>query len=430
MKSTKLIGLVGGAVAATAFAAAHGQQNQSEFFQRDRYEAVQDRYQEAFDQESVRLGGLIVNSELALGAEYNDNVFAADDAVSLAETSEDLILRIAPTIDVRTDLARHEFGGRVQLEHREFTDLDSESATNVRGELRGRLDVTRSFDVGGAVFGSDEVEGRRDANNAAVFAEPISFQTAGARAQARFTRDRLRLRANYQFTDFSYDDVPLDAGGTFDLSERDYQAQFVRARAAYAVSPDIAVFVQGELNQRDYDNEILVNGVLASRDTEGYAAQLGMNFELPVLLRGDVAIGFFEDETDSELLADTDGLSLDANVQWFPTRLTTLTFNASRRATDAGLVAAASATAQDFGARVDHELYRNVLLFGEAGFGNREFGSSDREDDIFDARLGATYKLNKRIHVDGYYERFDRNSNFVGNDFEQNIFGVAVRLFP
>lgn len=434
MKSTKLIALVGGAVAATAFASAEAQarDNQSEFFQRDRYEAVLDRYQEAFDPEPVRLGSLVLNSELGLGAEYNDNVFAADsEAVGTGIDEEtDVILRVAPTIDLRSDLTRHAFGARLQVDHREYTDLDSESATNLRGELSGRLDVTRTFDVEGTFFASDQVEGRRDANNQAVFAEPVSFQTTGARAVARFTRDRIRLRAIYQAEQFSYDDVPLIAGGEFDLSERDFDAQFLRGRAAYAVSPDIAIFVQGELNQRNYDEDILINGALESRDSEGFAAQVGVNFELPVLIRGDIAVGVLEDDVDSEAIADVDGLSLDANVQWFPTRLTTVTFDASRRTTDAGLVSAGSATAQDFGVRVDHELLRNVLLFGQARLGQREFEANDRDDDLFDARVGATYKLNKRVHLDGYVQRFSRDSNFAGNDFDQNLVGLALRLFP
>ncbi len=425
MRSTKIIALVGGAVAATAFAAAHAQNNQGEFFQRDRYEAVQERYQEAFDPEPVRLGGFLVNSELALGAESDDNVFADAD-----DTESDIVARIAPTVDMRSDLARHEFGGRLQVEHREYTDLDSESATNLRGELRGRLDVTRSFDVGAVVFATDEVEERRNVANLDVFEEPVNFQTTGFRTDARFTRDRIRLRANYDFTDYSYDDVPLVDGGSFDNSERDYQFQRVRARAAYAVSPDVAFFVQGEASQRQYDELALINGNLENRDADGVAAQVGVNFELPVLIRGDIAVGYLEDDKESEVLADVDGLSLDANVQWFPTRLTTVTFNATRSVIDPGLATSGSATAQDLGVRVDHELYRNILLFGQVGLRERDYEDIDRDDELFDARLGATYKLNKRFHLDGYYERFDRDSSNPNGNFEQNIFGLALRIFP
>lgn len=425
MKSTKIIALVGGAVAATAFAASHAQQNQGDFFQRDRYEAVQDRYQEAFDPEPVRLGSLIVNSELGIGAESDDNVFADAE-----DTESDVIFRIAPTVDVRSDLARHEFGARLQAVHREYSDLDSESATNIAGELRGRLDVTREFDVGATVFASDEVEERRNVANLDIFEEPVSFQTAGFRADARLQRDRFRLRANYDFTDYSYDDVPLVGGGSLDISERDYQFQRLRARAAYAVSPDVAVFVQGEVSQREYDELIVIDTMPESRDAEGLAAQVGVNFELPVLIRGDIAVGYLEDDKDSDVFADVDGLSLNANVQWFPTRLTTVTLNATREVIDPGLATAGSATAQDIGVRVDHELYRNILLFGRLGLRERDYEDIDRDDELFDARIGATYKINKRVHVDGYFERFDRDSSVEAGNFDQNIFGIAVRLFP
>ncbi|MEM1105053.1 MAG: outer membrane beta-barrel protein [Pseudomonadota bacterium] len=427
MTSTKLIALVGGAMAATAFAAAQAQDrpNQSEFFQRDRYEAIQDRYQEAFDPEPVRLGSLIVNSDLRLGVEADDNVFADE-----ANEESDVIFRIAPTVDVRSNLSRHAFGARAQVEHREYSDLGSESATNLRGELRGRLDVTRAFDVGATIFATDEVEERRNVANLDIFEEPVSFQTAGLRANARFTRDRVRLRGDYEVTDYTYDDVPLVGGGSFSNSDRDYQFQRFRARAAYAMTPDLAVFVQGEANQRAYDELSPVDGGLASRDADGVAAQIGVNFELPVLVRGDLAIGYLEDDKDDEVFADVDGLSLEASLQWFPTRLTTVSFDASRRVIDPGLATSGSATAQDFGVRVDHELYRNVLLFGELGVRDRDYEDINRDDELLDARLGATYKLNKRLHLDGYYERFDRDSSNPNANFEQNVFGLALRIFP
>ena len=85
--------------------------------------------------------------------------------------------------------------------------------------------------------------------------------------------------------------------------------------------------------------------------------------------------------------------------------------------------------------RVDHELRRNVIVFGEAGLENFTFDNDDREDDDF-ARfgLGATYKLNKHAHIDAYYNYYDRstgsNAGIGGADFGQNVVGVAIRLYP
>lgn len=415
--------LGGGALIATSFQIAGAQEGN--LFQRDRYENVRDRYQEDFDPESIRLGAFVVNSNLELGAEANDNVFADNE-----NEESDIIVRIVPTLDARSDWSRNELGGRFVVRHREYTDLDSESATDLRGELRGRIDVTRAFDLSGAIFASDEFEERRSVANLDVFEEPVNFQTLGGRAAARFQRDRIRLNADYQVTDYQYDDVPLVGGGSFDLDERNYNFQQVRGRLSYAISPDFAVFGQASGSTRDYEEEVLIDGEFASRDADGYALQVGADFELPVLIRGDVAIGYLEDTKDSDVFADVSGLSLQALVEWFPTRLTTVTFDASRNVIDPGLATAGSATATDYGVRVDHELFRNWLLFGAAGLRERDYEDIDRDDELLDLRIGATWKLNKRFHLDGYVSRFDRDSTVDAGDFEQNLIGLALRIHP
>lgn len=425
MNRTKLITALGTMLAASTVMSAHAQQQDGDFFARDRYEAVTDRYQQDFDPEPVRLGTFRLNSSLRLGVEADDNVFA--DAEN---TESDVTVAITPTADLRSDWARNEVAGRVQVEHREYTDLGSESATQLRGELRGRLDVTRDFDLNGVVFASDEVEERRNVANLDVFEEPVSFQTAGARVGARFQRDRLRARVEGEQTDYSYDDVPLVGGGDFSLEERDYTFQRARTRVSYALSPDVAVFGQAEINARDYSLPVFIDGNSADRDSEGYAVQVGSNFELPFLIRGDVAIGYLEDTKESSVFADVSGLSLEADVQWFPTRLTTVSFEAGRNVIDPGLATSGSAVATDFSVRVDHELLRNVLLFGEAGMRQRDYEDVDRDDDLVDLRVGATYKMNKRFHFDGYLQRFDRDSSVANGNFEQNVIGVALRIFP
>ncbi|MEO0466077.1 MAG: outer membrane beta-barrel protein [Pseudomonadota bacterium] len=425
MKRSTLLAFASAGAVLAVQPVASAQQNDAGFFQRDRYQAVNERYQEDFDPEPVRLGTFVATPSLELGAESNDNVFADE-----ANEESDIIVRIMPTVDLRSDWSRHELGGRVQIEHNEYTDLDSESATNARGELRGRLDVSREVDFNGTVFATDEVEARRSVANLDVFEEPVNFQTVGARTQARWTRDRLRARAGYEVTDYSYDDVPLVGGGSADNSERDYTFHRVRSRVSYAVSPDVALFGQVSATQRNYSEQVLVDGTLENRDADGVSIEVGANFELPQLIRGDVAIGYLEDDKESDVFADIDGLSVEAEVQWFPTRLTTVTFDAGRNVIDPGLATSGSATATDFGVRVDHELRRNVVLFAEGGLRTRDYEDIDRDDDLTDLRLGATYKLNKRFHLDGYVARYDRDSNNPQGEFEQNILGLALRVFP
>ena len=400
-------------------------QQDDDFFRRDRYESVRDRYQEDFDPEPLRIGAFRSNSRLELGAQATDNVFA-----EASDEESDIIARIAPTLDLTSDWSRHELGARAELEHLEYSDFDTESRTNLRGELRGRLDVTRAFDVAARVFASDETEQRFSIASLDVFEEPVSFQTAGARVDARLRRDRVRARVFYQVSDRSHDDVSLVGGGSLSQDFRDFTFQQVRGRLSYAVSPDLAIFGQAEANMREYDELTDIGGVPTSRDADGYIFQIGANFELPALIRGDIAVGYLEDKKDADIFNDISGTAVDATFEWFPTRLTTVRLDGLREVSDPGLQEASSATNSEVDLRVDHELYRNILLFGSVGYQEFDFEDIDRADEATELRFGVTYKMNKRLHLDGFVSRFDRSSSVPAAELEQNVVGLAVRVFP
>ncbi|MEL6472957.1 MAG: outer membrane beta-barrel protein [Pseudomonadota bacterium] len=425
MRSLKSIALMGVGAAAMFAQSAFAQ----DYYQRNRYEAVTDRVQPEFDPEPVRLGAFVTRPTLEVGVLQNDNVFADD-----ANSESDTVIRIAPRINAASDWSVHEIGGNLAVEHDEYLDLSSETATNVRGDVNGRLDVNRDLSLAGRIFGQDLVESRTAVSANQNFREPVEFTVVGFEGEARFQRDRIQASATFNQSTLDYDDTDLPNGVLIDQDFRDSVARTLRGRVAYAVSPDVAVFGQAELNERDFDLNATLNTedglVVTSRDTEGYAVQAGVNFELPILIRGDVAVGFLEDTPDDTTNFDeVSGLSVDANVEWFPTRLTTVTFNASRRAIDPGLQDVANAAQTTLRARVDHELRRNVVLFANVGQSELDFEGTNDTNELTDFGVGALYKLNKRAHLEGFYRLFNREST-VSPEFDQNIIGVTLRVFP
>lgn len=416
MRSMKAIITSGVGIAALLAPTAVAQ----EFYERNRYESVTERVQPEFDPEPVRLGAFQARPVLEVGVESNDNVFATNN-----DSQSDVIVRLAPGVNVRSDWSRHELNAGAQVVHNEYTDLDDESATTFRSNLRGRVDVSREVNVGGGVFFEDLVESRRSISGQNTFAEPIEYDVFGGEVNGQIRRDRIEARATLRIAEFDYTDVPLTGGGTSDQDFRDQTQQTLTGRLSYAISPDVAFFGQASVGTREFDQTN--NGV--SRDSEGYSVQAGVNFELPTLLRGDVAVGVLEETPDDPSQQDISGLSLDGQVEWFPTRLTTVTLNGSRRAVDPGLVDLSNGIRTQFGARVDHELRRNVILFASAGINQLEIENDNRDDDLTDFGVGAIYKLNKRAHVEGFYRLYNRESTLV-DEFDQNVFGVVLRVFP
>ena len=110
------------------------------------------------------------------------------------------------------------------------------------------------------------------------------------------------------------------------------------------------------------------------------------------------------------------------------TQLTTLSGGAQRNVIDPGLVLSNAAIETTVSARADHELRRNLILTGETQFTNFDFENIDRDDDRITARVGATWKINPNIWLDGSYELTDQSSNV--QDFSENRVLFGLRIFP
>ncbi len=432
--------LLGAGVAVFAVDTAAGQS----YFQRDRYESVQERNQPEFDPQPLRVGTLLVNPALDAGLIFDDNALSSPN-----DADSDLIVRLAPRIGARTDWSNHEVAANLDVEHLEYQDLSEESRTNVRGALRGRLDVNRELSLRGRVFGEDLVQDRRVVAASDVL-ENVEYTNLGASIGADYERSRIRLSGTFRTNELDYDDTRLRpdpqfaSQDPFDQDFRDRTENELVGRASYAVSPDIAIFGQAELNQRDYaaNAQDLANGDQSvddvnGRDSEGYVLTAGANFELAALIRGDFAIGYFEDDPDGSQNTNNvsgepiSGLAIDTRVQWFPTRLTTVTVQAARRANDPGIVNAANAISTSGTLRIDHELRRNVLLFGETGLSQQEFDTESQfDDEVFNIGAGALYKLNPNVHLNGYVRHYNRSAENDGRDFDQNVVGIGLTLYP
>lgn len=398
------------AIAAFLAPAAFAQDGENPFL-RGRYTSVTERGQPEFDPEPVRVGSFNVNASLGASVEYNDNVFA-----SPTNAESDTILRVNPTVEARSNWTSHELAAGVNVDHREFSENDSETATDYGAFLNGRLDVTRNFQLRAGVDGAHVTEPRYQASSFAG-AEPASFDATGAFVSAAYRQDRFQVEGTVGISEQEFDQAAQQL-------LRDNENTYVSARVSYAISPDVAVFVRGRRDEQDY--------TFSDRDGTRTTVDAGVNFELGAPFRGEIAVGSFEDDRDLPIYQDTSGLNVAANVQWFPTQLTTVTFSANRGAFDPGLVNSATAVSTAYGIRVDHELLRNLLLFGSVRQENADYEGIDREDEALSLAVGAAWKLNKnaRLEVQASTRAQDSSGVAAGPEMDQNVISVGIRVYP
>lgn len=411
-------------------AAVFGGQAVAQEFDRDRNISVLERPRPDYDFGGRKVGGFTLLTELTAGVEFNDNVFATDDEPGATDTS-DVIASAVPRARLQSDWSRHALAGAVTVDRREFIDESDESVTNAQFLVDGAIDVRRTTQITASAQYDLLNEPRTSSSSPRAIEAPVEFDVTTLQVGASHEVNRVRMELDYTVTTFDYDDAELAVGGAVvEQDDRDRETRVLTARADYALSPDRSIFVEASLDEREYDLD--PPNALVDRDSNGWNMGVGVDFDLTNVARGEVAVGYVNQDIDDPLLKDINGVSVRGEVEWFVTALTTVTVGAGRTVEDTGVVGSAALFATTVSARVDHELLRNVILSGEVAYDEDEFESIERKDKRVRAYAGATYLLNRRVGVNAFVTRVDQSSSgpigTAGPDYDVNRIGVNVRV--
>jgi hypothetical protein len=209
-----------------------------------------------------------------------------------------------------------------------------------------------------------------------------------------------------------------------DQDNRDRDEFRFGGKAEYAVSPDTALFLAVMGNKKDYDLAI------AGRDSDGYTATVGANFELSQVIRGSLEGGYMKQSYDNPIYTDIDGFNALGHVEWFPTQLTTVTFTGARTIEESVAVGSQGYIAGTVGASIDHELLRNVLLSAQATYEKDDYRSIDRNDKRTGFNASATYLMNRNVGLVLSYSFLKQDSKGTArsSSFDDNKIAASLAL--
>jgi hypothetical protein len=372
--------------------------------------SVRDRPRPEYDPLGVRFGGFNLNATLDLGVASTDNLFAE-------ETGEDDDMIYSAGLRGRLDSnwSRHALGfdaGATTVSHEDFTSEDHD--THFAG-VRGRLDIGGNSNVSARARIAHEVEPRNDPDAPAQGIPLVEFDRTELSASAQHQFSRFRVTGTVGQTEQEYEGLQ---------NFRDFDETRLTGRVEAEVTPRLGLMLEATTDERDYDNTPPLS-------SEGQTFLVGATINFTDLMKGEVAVGQFEREYDSG--TTTDGLAASAELEWYITRLTTITLNARRNAEDVvGATVAVPYVETRYGGRVDHELLRNLILTAGIQFGQREYEIIDRDDDYMYAEAGADWLINRRLVLSGRYLRDEVESDGLNayRDYEEDRFtlGLGIRL--
>jgi len=372
--------------------------------------SVRDRARPDYDPMGMRFGGFNLHARLDLSAASSDNIFAE-------ETAEDQDTAFGAGLHARLESgwSRHALALEAGATTTSYDDFSSEDADTNYAGIRGRFDIGARTNISGRARISHEVEPRNDPDAPAQGIPLVEYDRTEMSISAQHTFNRVRLTGTVSQEDNEYDGI---------FAFRDYDQTTLTGRADVEISPRLGLLLQASTDERDYDN-------FAVMSSEGQAYLVGATINFTDLMRGEFAVGQFEREYDFG--QTTDGLALSGELEWYITRLTTITLSADRNSEDViGATFGLPYVESRYGARVDHELLRNVILSAGTEFGRREYDIIDRDDDFFRANIGGQYLLNRRVALtaDYIYDQVESDGAARYRDYEENRFqlGVSLRL--
>lgn len=387
-----------------------------------KYTAVRERIIPGYVKPGIPIGSFRLYPSLTVAPQYNDNILALN-----TPRVDDILVRATPAARLQSNWSNTSLSLNAAGQFDRYAGHSSENANGADVSAYAMHDLgsdTRIRAYGRFQSGRES----RESQNAFVLTErPISFdtQTAALGLSHRFAAVRVSAEAGVIRSDF--DDGLLPSRAVLDQDYRDSERQRLRVRAEVAQSPSLAYFAQATLDDTDYDEPSAIG---SSRNSNSFEILGGVRAELPVLMRGELGLGYLKSTFEGAQFREFSGLAINSRLQFFPSQLTTVTLTAERSVNDAGIPNSSGYLATAAALQVDHELLRSLILGLNAGYERDTFNGIDRRDRRFTLGASADYRMNRFVSLRLSYDRLDLKSDGMDQykSFARNRMLLSVSL--
>jgi hypothetical protein len=167
------------------------------------------------------------------------------------------------------------------------------------------------------------------------------------------------------------------------------------------------------------------------RNSHGWEVDAGTAVEITRLVTGEIYVGYLEQDYQSPVLKSPTGVAFGGNLIWNITPLWSIKGSASQSVAETDITQASSSTETNFSVTVEHELLRNVILTGNAGYIHDDYNGITRTDDTYLVGAGAKYLLNRNLRLSAditYSSRSSTSTAFSNAAYDRLIGIVGVQV--
>jgi hypothetical protein len=386
--------------------------------------ADEPRQGESYEPIGVRVGGFRLFPALELAEQYDTNIFATQN-----RKQDDLITVIRPSLDLRSNWNNHMLNlfasGAVGL----YADHTSENYKDVRVGFDGRLDVQRNWYLyGGAQFNHMH-EDRADPN-ATSFGKPNEYNLFSGNLGYYQKFNRLSIKLDGRMDDYAYTNNRGAVPGVITNRDRDRREYTESLRIAYEFIDKYEVWVQGGLNQRNYDRRVDSAGF--RRSSDGWEVTGGATIDFGGITQVEAFVGYRDQEYDDSRLGSIRGPVFGLTGYWNPLVPLMIKPYVKRTIEETVLTTHTGFWATAFGLDVDYDLRPNIKLTGGLSYTKADYKkarsvpSFNRDDDYMRFEIGLRYLPTENFFIGPSYRFTSRDSNLSGNDFSRHLFSIRA----
>ncbi len=388
-----------------------------------RGETVMDRPRPDYDPVGVHLGGFTLYPGVTVQESYDSNIYATP-----SNAVDDWITSVRPRVDLKSnwDEDSLNFHGGANIVR--YANHDTENYEDYDFGADGKLVILHDARMLGNAGYNLEHLPRSSPNSISNQRELTQFSDTSAGLSGEKEFNWLSLKLDWNFDRYVFSDAQSNSGALIAWGRQNFNENRVTLHTGYEFVPGRQVYLLGAYDRRSYDNDSDMSGF--NRNSDGYTVGAGLKYDLTGILFADVFAGYREQDYRDSRLGSLLGPTGGAKLTWNVTRLTTITGSITRDVDETIFSNSAGyfATREDL--KIDHELLRNLLINLTGGHEEDAFQGTERDDNVFNAGLGAQYLLSRMFQLKGGYTFQTRSSNQPGNSFDDHVvyLGLTTRL--
>lgn len=393
-------------------------------YDRGRNISVQQRARPEYDPLGIRIGAFVASPSVAIGVGATDNVYTDNNL-----KRGDVYLSVQPYLALASNWNVHSLRITAAGDLKRYASetLKNENAWYVYSQTR--FDVVRDASLLVDAQIDRAFESPYNEDVAANSLTPSTFLRTKIGLKGTYAQTRTRLIATLDRNSYRFSDIRFGDGTVRDQSARDRTIDRASLIYEYGLSPALSVYGQATGDLIDYTSPTFFGR--PNRDSKGFSAVLGSNFDIAGFARGTIGIGYtYRDYRAQGTYRDAQGVSVQARAEWFATQLTTVNFSLQRRLMDVSLGNSGAYWDTRVGVRADHELLYNLIVSAGIEAIRRDYNELDTRTDAKFAQLSGRYQATREfgLNVQLGYGRSRPTGSRLSDPFDELRLLVGVRL--